>query len=81
MTSQAEARFVVADRVKILTSPGWAGRVVEVRGAFSPSGAMVYRVRLRCPSPRPIHIEVRDDELELIPNRKEVRIENDCPAG
>lgn len=51
------------DKVKILSSPGLRGRIVEVRGAFGPSGAMIYRVRLQSPAPRPIDLEVREDQL------------------
>jgi hypothetical protein len=60
--------FKYGDRVRILLSP-LQGRIVELRGPLGPGGAQIYRVRIyrRPKSPRPTYIEVREDQLRLIP--------------
>jgi hypothetical protein len=62
---QPAMRFKLGDRVKI-HHWAWSGRIVELRGALGPGGANVYRVRYKR-KPRPRYIEVREDQLELIP--------------
>ena len=42
------------------------GRIVELRGPLGPGGAQIYRIRLR-QKPKPVYIEVREDQLTLIP--------------
>ena len=59
-------RFKLGDRVKIVLSPGMTGKVVEERGPLGPKGTLVYRVLLRR-KPRPAYIEVREDQLEVLP--------------
>jgi hypothetical protein len=56
----------VGDRVKILRSSGLRGRIVELRGPLGPGGVQVYRVRVRR-KPKPVYIELREDQLEAIP--------------
>jgi hypothetical protein len=59
-------RFNLGDRVKIRHTREWRGRIVELRGPLGPGGAQIYRVRVRR-KPDPMDIEVREDQLELIP--------------
>jgi hypothetical protein len=68
MTDQQPLIFQVGDRVKILNSNGLKGRIVELRGPLGPKGAQIYRVRLR-PKPNASYIEVREDQLEVIPTK------------
>ncbi len=63
----AAGSWKIGDRVNIRDSAGLRGRIVELRGPLGPGGAQIYRVRLRR-KPRPSYIEVREDQLELIPN-------------
>jgi hypothetical protein len=56
----------LGDYVKIRHS-GWPrGRIVELRGPLGPNGAQIYRVIVRG-KPKPLYIEVREDQLEAIP--------------
>jgi hypothetical protein len=56
----------LGDLVKIRHS-GWPrGRIVELRGPLGPNGCQIYRVMLRR-KPKPLYIEVREDQLEAIP--------------
>lgn len=55
------------DKVKIISGSGPTGRIVELRGPLGPKGMLVYRVRLR-KKPKPVYVEVREDQLELLPN-------------
>ncbi|HEY7156159.1 MAG TPA: hypothetical protein VH575_19495 [Gemmataceae bacterium] len=57
--------FQLGDRVKIHYSD-WRGRIVEFRGPLAPGGVFVYRVRIP-DKPKPIYIEVPEDELTAIP--------------
>lgn len=56
--------FKYGDRVRIRHSK-MRGPIVEVRGPFGPGGAQVYRVRVR--RKPPAYIDVREDQLELLP--------------
>jgi len=60
--------FKLGDRVQIRRSGGLRGRIVELRGPLGPGGAQIYRVMYRR-RPRPAYIEVREDQLVLIPAR------------
>ncbi len=62
--------FQVGDRVKIRYSD-WRGRIVEFRGALAPGGMFVYRVRVPH-KPKPIYIELPEDELTSIPTPPQV---------
>jgi hypothetical protein len=62
---KAAVPFKLGDWVKIRHS-NLHGRIVELRGALGPGGAEIYRVRFRR-KPTPAYIEVREDQLELIP--------------
>ncbi len=56
----------LGDKVRILHSANLQGRIVELRGPLGPGGVQIYRVRLRR-KPKPTYIEVRADQLEVIP--------------
>jgi hypothetical protein len=60
--------FKVGDRVQLLPSP-LQGRIVELRGPLGPGGAQIYRVRIHYKPKmrRPSYIEVREDQLQVIP--------------
>jgi hypothetical protein len=62
---KASQAFNVGDRVKILHSD-WRGRIVELRGPLGPGGMLIYRVRIPH-KPKPIYIEVGQDQLRAIP--------------
>ncbi len=59
--------FKLGDRVKIRRS-GMRGRIVELRGALGPGGVNIYRIRLQ-EKPHPASIEVREDQLILLPDK------------
>jgi hypothetical protein len=58
--------FKVGDRAKVRHSDRLPGRIVALCGPFGPGGAQVYRVRIRG-KPRPMCIELREDQLVLVP--------------
>ena len=60
------APFKLGERVKLRLSES-SGQIVELRGPLGPGGAEIYRVRVRG-KPRPAYIEVREDQLVLIPD-------------
>jgi hypothetical protein len=60
----------VGDRVKILRSGYRRGRIVEERGPLGPGGVLIYRVRIPG-KPKPIYIELREDQLVLVPKEAE----------
>jgi hypothetical protein len=67
--------FKLGDRVKILHSTGLHGRIVELRGPLAPNRVQVYSVLLKMKpflkkKPDPTYIEVREDQLELIPTKE-----------
>jgi hypothetical protein len=71
----------LGDRVRILHSTGMKGRIVELRGPLGPGGAQIYRVQYQR-KPKPAYIEVREDQLELLPqsNKKPAPTDKDDPA-
>jgi hypothetical protein len=72
MAEQDQAKptllYNLGDRVKIRLSGGMRGRIVELRGPLGPKGAQIYRIRIR-DRVRPTYIEVREDQLELLPTK------------
>jgi hypothetical protein len=56
----------LGDRVRIRHSSYPPARIIELRGPLGPGGTQVYRVRIRR-KPRPIYIELLEDQMELIP--------------
>ena len=62
----ADHLLKLGDLVRILHYGGQKGRIVEFRGPLGPGGARIYRVRIR-QKPSPTYIELREDQLELIP--------------
>jgi hypothetical protein len=57
----------VGARVKILHSGFKPGKIVEFRGPLGPGSARIYRVKVRG-KPYPAYIEVREDQLEVLPD-------------
>jgi hypothetical protein len=61
-----QPQFKLGDWVKIRYS-GWPrAKIIELRGPLAPGGVQVYRVIVRR-KPSPVYIEVREDQLTLIP--------------
>lgn len=58
--------FKLGDYVKIRYTEWPPARIVELRGPLAPGGVQVYRVRIGL-KPRPMYIEVREDQLTLVP--------------
>jgi hypothetical protein len=67
---QPSRPFKLGDRVRIRLSGGMRGRIVELRGPLGPGGVEIYGVRVRR-KPKPLYIEVREDQLRLIPAEDE----------
>ena len=57
------SRYKRGDTVKL--SQGLRGRVAELL-PVDANGTRSYRVRIECPSPKPIHLDVAESLLELI---------------
>ena len=51
--------------VKILNSGYSRAKISEFRGKLGPKGAPIYRVLVQ-KKPRPVYIEVREDQLEVL---------------
>ena len=51
--------------VKILNSGYGRARIAEYRGPLGPKGARIYRILVQS-KPRPVYIEVREDQLEVL---------------
>jgi hypothetical protein len=56
----------VGDMVKIRHFGDRRGKIVELRGRLAPGGKEVYRVIVRR-KPKPVYIELTEDQLVLIP--------------
>jgi hypothetical protein len=63
---KASVTLKLGDLVKIRHVNPMRGRIVKRRGPLGPGGIQIYRVRVR-QKPKPIYIELREDQLELIP--------------
>ena len=61
---KSSAVLRVGDYVSIPRTTYPPGRIVESRGPLGPGGAQIYRVRIP-ERPKPIYIELREDQLEL----------------
>lgn len=59
--------FGLGDRVKIRNGYGMRGQIVELRGPLGPNGEQIYRVRRSRKYPPAMFIEVREDQLVLLP--------------
>jgi hypothetical protein len=64
--STPDSLLKIGDRVRIRHYGGQCGRIVEYRGPLGPGGARIYRVMVRT-KPTKTYIELREDQLELIP--------------
>jgi hypothetical protein len=53
-------------KVRITSGSMPVGRIVDLRGPFGPNGMLVYRVRIS-KKPKPLFVEVCEDQLELLP--------------
>jgi hypothetical protein len=60
-------QFNLGDRVRIRHGYGMRGRIVELRGPLGPNGEQIYRIRINRQYPPARYIEVREDQLELLP--------------
>ena len=60
------AMFACGDKVRIVTAPGLFGKVVELRGPLGPNHGQVYRVRVSSSKAKPVFVEVREDQLEIV---------------
>jgi hypothetical protein len=63
---KAAVPLKLGDLVQIRHAAKMRGRIVELRGPLGPGGAQIYRVRI-FRKPKPKYIELREDQLELIP--------------
>jgi len=57
------AQYKVGDKVQLKYGTRLVGTVTEVQGTHSPSGRILYRVRVPM-SPEPLMLAAREDELE-----------------
>src|SRR5437867_1846244 len=56
-------RYKVGDRLQLRSrGPRWVGAVTEARGTYSPSGDVLYRVRVPM-DPEPLFLLVREEEV------------------
>jgi hypothetical protein len=69
---QTSPQFNVGDRVKILHSDNWQGRIVELRGPLGTGGLQIYRLRI-LQDPKPSYIEVGEDQIVAIPAPPKVK--------
>ena len=51
--------------IKILNFGYGRAKIAEYRGPLGPKGARIYRVLVQT-KPRPVYIEVREDQLEVL---------------
>jgi hypothetical protein len=59
----------LGDYVEVHYYPALRGQIVELRGPLGPGGAQIYRVRFKR-KPKSMYIELREDQLEVIPTLK-----------
>jgi hypothetical protein len=62
----------VGTAVKILNSGYVRAKIAEYRGPLGPSGVRVYRVRVQ-EKPRPVYLEVREDQLQVLDDARDLR--------
>ena len=56
-------RYKIGDRLQLRTrGPRWVGTVTEARGTYSPTGHVLYHVRVPM-DPEPLFLLVREEEL------------------
>jgi hypothetical protein len=63
---KAPVPFTLRDRVQIRQSGDLRGRIVELRSPLGPGGTQINRFCVRR-KPTPAYIEVREDQLLLLP--------------
>lgn len=64
--NNAPELFKVGTLVNIRNSGYRRGKVVEFRGPLGPGGTRIYRVLVRG-KPKPAYVELREDQLAVIP--------------
>jgi uncharacterized protein (DUF433 family) len=64
--NNANEPLKVGTFAKILNSGYARAQIVEYRGPLGPCGARIYRLCVRR-KPRPAYVEVREDQLEILP--------------
>jgi hypothetical protein len=62
--------FQLGDYVRIRHSPYRWAQVVELRGPVGPNGAPLYGVRIRGGKLDGVYMELRGDQLKLLPREK-----------
>jgi hypothetical protein len=65
-TQNLDEPLKVGTLVKIRNSGYPRARIAEIRGPLGPKGARIYRVLVQR-RPRRVYIEVREDQLEVLP--------------
>ena len=66
MTNQNQFEPLKAGTVVRIVNSGYRrAKVAEYRGPLGPKGAHIYRVLVQR-KPRPVYIEVREDQLEVL---------------
>lgn len=78
MAKKSFTTFQVGDRVELRLSGGARGRIIEARGPLGPNGALIYRIKIR-KDPKPITLEVRDDQLILLPPKRAAKPPEEKP--
>ncbi len=68
--SATERDFQLGDYVRIRHSPYRCAQIVELRGPVGPGGAQVYGVRIVGGKHDGICVELRGDQLKLLPPEK-----------
>ena len=64
-TQNLDEPLKVGTMVKILNSGYARARIAEDLGLLGPKGARIYRVLVQR-KPRPVYIEVRENQLEVL---------------
>ncbi|HEV3261220.1 MAG TPA: hypothetical protein VG013_30485 [Gemmataceae bacterium] len=60
---ETHPRYKVGDKVRLTSGAPLIGTVTEVRGTHSPSGRILYRIRVPM-SQEPLWLDVREEEIE-----------------
>jgi hypothetical protein len=79
MAKKKAPEFKLGDEVRIRHSEYQGARIVELRGPLGPGGVEIYRVRVKGTQGR-VYIELRGDQLELIPQKADTRAEGKTMA-
>jgi hypothetical protein len=58
-------RYQVGDKLQLKDGPRWIGTVTDAYGTFSPTGNILYRVRVPL-DPEPLYMVLTEDEVEKV---------------